>query len=259
VKNHNHTFAGWIFGQTLACGICISCLASAVVGSYFQSGVDAYNKAEYASAIESFRKAVSLQPAPGTLQNLGNAEWQSGGTGRAILAWEQSLWLDPFNDAARNNLRFARKAAQIEAPDYAWYEVVSAWLPVNWWAGMAGLSLWLAVGTVVLPGILRWRKATWHQAIAAFGLMVFLLTLPAHWGVHTRMRIGFVLDKNTPLRLTPTEEAQYLTHLASGEPVRCEAMRGKYLLIRTGSQALRGWVEAKQVGTLCSTAETASN
>src|ERR1035437_635045 len=97
----------------------------------FQAGATAYRAADYTQAAEAFRQSVTLQPASGAPQDLGNAEWQSHRTGEAILAWEQALWLDPFNDAARQKLRFARKTAQLEAPELAWYEVISTWLPVN--------------------------------------------------------------------------------------------------------------------------------
>ena len=225
----------------------------------FQAGLESYRSGEYGSAAAAFRRSAESRPAAGTLQNLGNAEWQQGAMGPAILAWEQSLWLDPFNESARNNLRFARKSAQLEALDLAWYEVVSTWLPVNWWAGIAGLSLWVAVAMITLPGILRWRRSSLHQAVAALGLMVFLLTLPAHWGVHTRMRTGIVVQKGTSLRLTPTEEAQVVTRLAAGEPVHCESVRGKYVLIRAGSQALHGWIEQSQLGWLCPRTGTLGN
>ena len=215
----------------------------------FQAGVTAYRAGDYALAAEAFSQSITLQPASGALQNLGNAEWQRHRTGAAILAWEQALWLDPFNQAARQNLRYARKNAQLEAPDLAWYEVISTWLPVSWWAWIAGVSLWLSVGVVLLPGILRQRKATWHQAIAALGLMVFLLSVPAHIGVETRSRIGFVMQKDTPLRLTPTLEAQAVTRLAAGEPARKIRARGNYLLIRNGH--VLGWVEQDQFGLTC--------
>ena len=217
--------------------------------SLFQAGATAYRAAEYTQAAEAFRQSVTLQPASGALQDLGNAEWQSHRIGEAILAWEQALWLDPFNDAARQNLRFARKTAQLEAPELAWYEVISTWLPVNWWAWIAGGSLWLAVGMGALPGLLRRRKATWHQATAALALMVFLLSIPALFGVQTRARIGFALQKDTPLRLTPTLEAQTLTRLAPGDPARWLRSRGRYVLIRT-SRAV-GWVEQDQLGLTC--------
>jgi hypothetical protein len=216
---------------------------------HFRVGVQAYNSSNYLRAAQSFRESVALKPATGTLQNLGNAEWQRGQAGPAIVAWERSVWLDPFNTAARNDLRFARKNAQVEAPELAWYEVVSTWLPANWWAAIAGVSFWTAVGMVMLPGILRIRKAGWHQAAAAFGVMVFLLSLPAHAGIYSRSRIGFVLEKNTPLRLTPTQDGQVVTHLGAGEPVRSERHRGNYLLVHNARA--RGWVERDQCGMVC--------
>ncbi len=224
-------------------------LSAATPDALFRDGANAYRAAEYAHAAESFRQSAALGPASGALQNLGNAEWQCRRTGAAILAWEQALWLDPFNQKARQNLRFARKSAQLEEPDLAWYEVVSTWLPVDWWAWIAGASFWLAVGMTTLPGILRRRKATWHQAVAALGLMIFLLSVPAQVGVQTRSRIGFVQQDNTPLRLTPTLEAQAVTRLAAGEPGRLIRTRGSYALIRT-SRTL-GWVEKAQFGLTC--------
>ena len=224
-------------------------LVAASPDAFFQAGTTAYRASDYAHAAEAFRLSVALQPASGALQDLGNAEWRCQHTGAAILAWEQARWLDPFNRSVRQNLGFARKTAQLEAPDLTWYEVVSTWLPASWWAWIAGTSLWLAVGMGILPGVLRQRKATWHQAVAALGLMVFLLSLPAHIGVQTRSRIGFVLKQDTPLRLTPTLEAQAITHLGSGEPGRWVRARGDYVLIRT-SRAL-GWVEGDQFGLAC--------
>ena len=215
----------------------------------FQDAAQAYKNHNYIRAAKLFRQSASQQPAAGTLQNLGNAEWQRGLAGPAILAWEQALWLDPRSDEARSDLVFGRKNAQVETPEMAWYEVVSTWLPPNWWAWIAGISFWTAVGMAILPGILRRRKAAWHQAVAAFGVMIFLLSLPAHAGVYTRSRIGFVLEKNTPLRLTPTTDSQMVTHLAAGEPVRCESTRGKYVLVH--NSRTRGWLERGQCGLIC--------
>jgi hypothetical protein len=102
------------------------------------------------------------------------------------------------------------------------------------------------MGTV--PAFLRLRKAAWHQALAALGLAVFLLSLPAQVGVATRSRLGFILQKDTPLRLTPTEEAQFVTRLAAGEPGRLQRTRGKYFLIKTSRAT--GWVESEQFGVI---------
>ena len=239
------------FGVLLGFGVWVLGFPCAASNPSFTTGTAAYQTGDYSRAAQEFRKSATLQPASGTLQNLGNSEWQRGRPGPAIIAWEQALWLDPLNEPARTDLRFARKTAQVEAPELVWYEVVSTWLPANWWAWIAGISFWTAVGMAMLPGIRRRRKAGWHQAVAAFGVMIFLLSLPAHAGVYTRSRIAFVLDKNTPLRLTPTSESQTVTHLAAGEPVRCERTRGDYVLVHT--TRARGWLEHAQCGLVCPT------
>jgi len=217
--------------------------------SLFDQGLTAFRAGDYAKSADAFREEAMHQPASGTLQNLGLAEWHCGRTGRAVLAWEQALWLNPFNEAARANLRFVRKTAQLESPELAWYEVVSTWLPMNWWAWATTLSLWLAIGIGAVPGILHWRRAAWQQAVAALALTMFLLSLPAQLGLNTRSRLGFVERKDVPLRLTPTHEAQFVTRLSAGEPARLERSRGGYVLIRT-SRSL-GWVEREEFRLIC--------
>jgi len=215
-------------------------LAADSPGALFRQGVEAYRSGEYTVAAKAFRQSAFDLPASGTYQNLGLAEWHRGRVGPAILAWEQGLWVDTFNTAARSSLQYARKTAQLESPTLTWYEVVSTWLPLNWWTWIAGGSFWIAVGVATLPALFRRRKAGWHQAVAALGLMLFLLSLPALFGVHTRCKIGFVLQRETPLQLTPTREGQVITLLSSGEPARVERARGEYLLIKTSRG--HGWI-----------------
>jgi hypothetical protein len=227
----------------------LSTLHAASPSDLFRDGTAGFKSSDFSAAVKAFRQSAALQPASGTLQDLGLAEWHRGHAGAAILCWEQSLWLEPFNTAARGNLRYARKVAQLEAPELAWYEVVSTWLPGNWWAWIAGISFWVAVAMVLLPPIFRQPKAAWHQALAALGLTIFLLSIPAHIGVHTRSRIGFIQQKDTALLLTPTQEGQSVTRLAAGEPARVERQHGNYLLIRTNRSA--GWVERSQFALVC--------
>jgi tetratricopeptide (TPR) repeat protein len=217
--------------------------------AFFQDGLAASQAGQYAKAARAFRDSLAHQPATGTLLNLGLAEWRRGRVGDAILSWEQAVWIDPFNHDARNNLHFARQLAEVETPELFWYETASTWLPANAWAWLASGSLWLAIGMVTLPGVLRWRKAGWHQAMAAVSFAVFLLSIPAHVGVITRSHIGIVLARNAPLRLTPTQEAEATTILNAGEPGRKIRARGDYVFVRT--QRGSGWVEQRQFGLVC--------
>lgn len=215
----------------------------------FQRGTNAYSAGDYVVASRAFSEAAAQAPGAGTFQNLGLAEWHRGRRGHAVLAWEQSLWIDPFNAAASENLRYARKTAQLEAPQLTWYEAASLWLPVNAWAIVAGCSLWFAVAMMMLPRILRWRRVNWQQALAAAGFALFLLCLPSLYGVHTRSMIGIVLEKETPLRLTPTRDAQTILLLADGQPARWERARGDYALIATSYG--KGWIERSKLGLVC--------
>jgi len=239
------------YGMAVLLGLLLARVAEAApADALFRYATNAFNAGDYAQAVTAFSQAAALEPASGTLQNLGNAEWQSGRAGPAIVAWEQALWLNPLNLSARMDLRFARRTAQIESPDLNWCEVVSSWLPANWWAWVAGLSLWISVGISTVPGMLRWQKAAWHQAVAAFGLAIFLLSIPAHVGIHSRSKLGFILSKDVPLRLTPTTEAQFITRLAAGEPVRLERRRGIFVLVRASHTA--GWIQAGEFKLICS-------
>ncbi|EEF57924.1 hypothetical protein Cflav_PD0874 [Pedosphaera parvula Ellin514] len=214
----------------------------------FKQGVQAYAGGEFDQSAEFFRQATTVSPSFGALHNLGNAEWKAGHGGAAILAWEQAQWLSPFSKQTRENLLFARREAQLDAPELTWYEVCSSWLPPDLWIWIAFVSFWLAVALMVLPGALRWRRADWHQGLAVAALALFLLTIPGIIGVHTRTRLGIVLSQEAPLRLTPTSEGQVLVRLHGGEGARLEKQRGKFIFVRTTGGA--GWVEGDQLGLI---------
>jgi tetratricopeptide (TPR) repeat protein len=237
------------FGQlllvVLAAGF--GCATRTFAQDAFHRGVDEYAAGHFQSAAQLFREASST-PAAGTLYNLGDAEWRCDRPGPAILAWEQALWLNPFDRKIPSNLRYARKVRQLDAPELAWYEICSTWLPVNWWAWLSCSSLWLAVALMMLPGILGWRKAGWQQGLAAASFAIFLLTIPALAGIHTRSKLGIILSADTPLRLTPTTDAQVLAPLPAGEAARLERAHGAYIFIKTASAS--GWVERTQLGVI---------
>src|SRR5262245_38699634 len=64
--------------------------ASADPDSLFRQGLEAYRSGDFGGAASAFRRSSSVRPASGTLQNLGNTEWQRDRVGASILAWEQA-------------------------------------------------------------------------------------------------------------------------------------------------------------------------
>jgi tetratricopeptide (TPR) repeat protein len=217
----------------------------------FRAGVTAYEAGQYDLAAQVFSDALAEKITPGTLLNLGLAEWRGGHTGEAVVAWEQAAWLDPFNRDAQNNLLFAQETAQLSPVELTWFEQASTWLPANCWTLIAGGSLWLAVALVTVPGFLRRRKAGWHQTVAALALGIFLLSLAPVAGIVTRSQIGIVTEKNTSLRLTPTQLAETVASLPPGEPVRALRQHGDYFFVHT--QTGDGWVGHGEIKWLCPT------
>ena len=215
----------------------------------FREGVTAYQAGQFEPAARAFRNSLSQQAASGTLLNLGLAEWRQRRQGEAIRAWEQSAWLNPFDENARNNLSYAREMIFVNPPELTRCELASTWLPASYWALITSFSLWLAVAMVTLPRFFRAPKAGWHQTLAALALGIFILSLPPNFGVITRAEIGIVIDKNTSLRLTPTQSAETVATLSAGEPVHRLRQRGEYFFVHT--QSGNGWVRQAQMKFIC--------
>jgi hypothetical protein len=238
-----------IIGIVLTALACVLNSSRAATNDFFAQGVELSRAGQFPEAAAAFAKSAGVQPAAGTLLDLGLAEWQRGHAGAAILAWEQAQWIDPFDSRAKTDLDFARQAAQVDAPQLKWFETVSTWLPPNAWVWLSGITFWLAVGLLLLPGIFWRRKAGWQQWLAALAFGVFLFSLTADFGVVSRTQIGFVVKKNAQLQLTPTHNGEVISTLAAGEPARKLRTRGDYVYIRTLGGS--GWLEQDEFGLIC--------
>jgi hypothetical protein len=213
----------------------------------------AYISGDYAEAAYQLREVASTGPwSHGALHNLGNAEWKVNRPGYAVLAWERARALDPFERNTLANLRFARSQAQLLIPEKPWFEQYSEWLPSATWLVAAAVGLWGGVALLMLPRLFGTRRADWHQALAALLLALFLLSIPALIGLHTRRQIGVILEEDTPLRLSPTREGEArdsLGKVAAGEVGRLEKTRGDYFYVRAeGDRA--GWVHRREFRTI---------
>jgi len=227
---------------------CLVLNVTAGTNDFFAQGIEAARDGNFSDAAAALQNSVKAQPSSGALVNLGIVEWRRGHAGAAVLAWEQARWLDPFDPRAMQNLKFARTAAQLDEPELRWFEVASTWLPPNLWVWLAGASLWLAVGALILPPVFRWKKSGGLQTLAALGFGIFLFTVTANLGVVSRTEIGFVLKKNVSLRLTPTSDGEVISTLTDGEPARKLRTRGNYFFIRTANGT--GWIEQTQFGLI---------
>lgn len=107
------------------------------------------------AALDSLVKTDAVSPA--LYQALGNAHFQNGDFGKAILNYERGLRLKPGNKTLKNNLLFVRGEAginRLELPDFflaRWWRGIGAalgastlfWLAIAfWWLAVAGAVVW---------------------------------------------------------------------------------------------------------------------
>lgn len=212
----------------------------------FESSISAMSGGDYGEAAYQLREVVSEGHfSHGALHNLGNAEWKVVRPGHAILAWERARLLNPHDRNTEANLAFARRKTELASPTLAWHESYSAWLTPNVWLAAASLGFWGGVFLLTLPRLLGMRRADWHQGAAALLLTIFLLTVPALFGLNHRGNIGVALEDFTALRLTPTRDGEELVKLPAGEIARVEKTRGDYLYVRAEGERA-GWVRHEE-------------
>lgn len=81
----------------------------------FQNGVQAYQKADFAAAAESFAKALAMEPRnTAVLTNLGLVHFKLGHKGLSIAYLRQALSIDPSLSTAALALPFVMSQIQIK-------------------------------------------------------------------------------------------------------------------------------------------------
>lgn len=144
----------------------------------------AYNEEKYTDAVKLYELAISsVGSSSDAYYNLGNAYYRTGKPGKAVLAYERALRLDPTNSDARQNLEFVNSRL-IDRPGekgtLAGNMVDSASLALHsntWaWVGFGCFLVFLgAVALYLFCPIVLWRK------IGFFGGGVVLLFTLISW------------------------------------------------------------------------------
>ena len=132
-------------------------VASAEPLSLIQQADSAYTADNFQEAADIYTHVIQTEGASATLYyNLGNCYYRSGEMGKAILAYERSLRLDPTYDDARNNLQFVNARISDRAGERGTFIGNALDSAAN--AAHSNVWAWLAFGAFVLTiaGILAY-------------------------------------------------------------------------------------------------------
>lgn len=190
--------------------------------------------------------------------NLGNAYYQQGDLGRAILSYRRAERLAPRDAQLRDNLALARArradgdqvAAGGSAAPRAWRGLRSRVSSGEF--AVAGLVLlWLTAALAVL-GLLRvlaWRRLRWP--LVGLGVLLPLVSIAA-WTAEWQDwngREAVLLAPQVGVTSGPGADFLTLFQIHAGAELRVEEERGDWLRVSLGEQ-LEGWIPRGSCQTL---------
>lgn len=164
---------------------------------------------------------------------LGNARFESGQPGRAILAYERGLRLRPGDRDLANNLRYVQQQTGITVtpvPDFLllrWWRLAGAAIGTGsayvlsllfWWLAVAGIAYWYLRRAVMEEK----RRFTLLPAAAGAWLLAlgfFLLAQSRYAYLHQEQEAVLVVPAAT-LRVSPTLAGSVEAELEEGHKVR---------------------------------------
>ena len=181
--------------------------------------------------------------------NLGNAYYQLGDVGRAVLDYRRALRLSPRDREIRDNLELARSraAGEVAAPEPGWWgrrwRQVRETLTGDELAAASLALLW--IGTLlVLLGLFRrasWRRLRWPLiAVAALLPLLAAAAWRADWEDWSG-REAVILAPRVAVQSGPGEGYVTLFEVHAGAEIKLVERRGAWALARLGAD-LEGWI-----------------
>lgn len=151
-----------------------------------EQGDSAYAADDFKQAIAAYEQTVNDgYTSSELLYNLGNAYYRDGRVGKAIVAYERALKLDPTNNDARFNLKFV-KSTIVDRPtestnglELFFTNLRDLLTPNGWaWFGVAMFAIFIILAaTYIFTTPVMLRKIGFFGAIFALPISVVMFVL----------------------------------------------------------------------------------
>jgi len=210
----------------------------------FEQGNAQYAEGNYAEAVEVYRKLLPRHQSANLHFNLGNAYYQLGDFGPAILHFEKAATLAPRNPTIRANLELTMEAAQVAPRERSWTASIGERLTPDSWAWLAVISFWGSAGLIVLAPLFGWKGPLRSGLIALF-ISLFLLSALGLYGWHRQAAMGVVLTDEATLGIAPTTTSPAVGAVKAGDLGQIRERRGNYYLVSVETDKL-GWLSSDE-------------
>ncbi len=215
----------------------------------------AYIDEAYQEAVSLYEKIAEMEWESASLYyNLGNAYYQKGMLGKAILNYERALRLNPSDEAIRHNLRIAvgQTADRIEPLPRLffldWHDRYVLLQPVDAWAKNVIILVFLTALFIALFFVAR--KKVYKQLCAGVSMVLILLTLAGfyaagrqYYTVHEKQE-AIVMASRVVVKSAPGERGIDLFLVHEGTRVEISNTVRDWSEIRLANGNI-GWIERR--------------
>lgn len=214
----------------------------------FQAANTALAEGRYAESAQLYTNLPTGGRTSAALEyNRGLAYSRLGDAGRARAHWELAHRLDPRHPLIQSAIERATPpgAARLPLnplPALSWTDA----LTLNEWGTLAGVFVW-SWGLLLL--LARWRPSLapgLRGYTLTCGILAVTVTalLAGAWGRRVLQPDAIVLQSETPVRVSPLDEARNAFTLPAGQWVKTRPGRGAWLMVEDPVSRRFGWARA---------------
>lgn len=217
----------------------------------------AFQRAQVAYDEQDFGKAISLYESilnsgsynPELFYNLGNAFFQNGEVGKAVVNYRRSERFMPRHPDLQLNLKNALSTTGATVPPPSGVVRVFSSLPHNTWILLAMFSFWVGAGIACLfcfirPGTIWWIRC----GLACAALTALGLTGGHFTALENQPMEAVIIDGATPVRFAPIPNADSSFDLPEGTVALVRSTKDNMTELQSGKQ--RGWVSNEAILTV---------
>ena len=247
-----HRIAPALLALSLALG------GQALHADGFEAGNRAFAEGRFAEAIAAYQA-----DGPRTVNgwfNLGTARARSGEPGRAALAFERVLLLQPGHAEARHNLSIVRPATNTASATRGLWQR----LPHGFGAAVAAAALWVAVWVLGLRFAFPERAPSRPTArvLVPIALLTSLAGALVQWqrglGIVEPGAAVMIAAEPTPARFAPARSAGTVQTLKPGDRLRVLSQAEQWVYCELDGEQ-RGWIPAETVERILPIPRTSSS
>jgi tetratricopeptide (TPR) repeat protein len=219
----------------------------------FNDANERFASKDYESALKLYEELIERGVKnPSLYYNLGNAHFKKGSLGYAILYYEKSLSLAPFDRDARSNLEYARRSVKERVrPLYnerlhAFAVALSSLTGAGTLAYTELFFFALSIGVANLAIFMPYARARLKRLLAA-SLVLFALSALAllwHAGYDKTHPRGIVVEKQVQVLSAPIAESEALFSLPEGTAMRVRETRGEWARVKV-ADGREGWLPVR--------------